>query len=91
MSFKKHYRREFLNKKECTALIETTVELSGSSGGLYIDGSVRITDCHRLMRLEFDSGSRKEHRNSIAKLDGLIRELQEFRGALVTAGEVHET
>lgn len=77
----RYYRRQFLNRP-------------GIHEGAYVLASVAadsrhhvlcISDCDRVIRLEFDRSSARRRRNALHKLDLLIDTLTGFRAALIEA------
>ena len=74
----KYYSRKFLNKDKGTAMVETSI----SHGVEWVDGAAAISDCNRMVRLDFSFHNPKEKRRSLAKLRLLIDELVKFEDAL---------
>jgi hypothetical protein len=81
------YRRRFLNREgfHTGAYVIATVK----SGDHY--GGIRITDCDRVIDLEFLVSNARELRNSTHKLDVLIEALTGFRAALVDAAAARKS
>jgi hypothetical protein len=68
-------------------------EAESSRGGEYKWGHYMLTmaDCRRRIQLEFFLGTIRARRESLRKLDLLIRHLEQFRTALRTeAGLIHQ-
>lgn len=72
------YQRKFLNQPGHYAGAYVLAEV-GSHGS---SGTLTITDCNRLVRLDFDTYSPGDRRNSLHKADVLIQTLTELRAAL---------
>ena len=73
----KHYSRKFLNKAEGLAAIECSINSLSYSAG--IDASINITDCNRLVYLDFSAYNAKDLDGRIAKLDLLLAEISKMR------------
>lgn len=73
----KHYSRKFLNKAEGLAAIECSINSLSYSAG--IDASINITDCNRLIYLDFSAYNAKDLDGRIAKLDLLLAEISKVR------------
>jgi hypothetical protein len=73
----KHYSRKFLNKAEGLAAIECSINSLSFSAG--IDASINITDCNRLVYLDFSAYNAKDLDGRIAKLDLLLAEISKVR------------
>ena len=73
----KHYSRKFLNKAEGLAAIECSINSLSYSAG--IDASINITDCNRLVYLDFSAYNAKDLDGRIAKLDLLLAEISKVR------------
>jgi hypothetical protein len=74
-----------------TSYILTEVE--SSRGGEYKWGHCMLTmaDCRRRIQLEFFLGTIRARRESLRKIDLLIKHLEQFRAALRTeAGRIHQ-
>ena len=74
-----------------TSYILTEVE--SSRGGEYKWGHCMLTmaDCRRRIQLEFFLGTIRARRESLRKIDLLIKHLEQFRAALRTeAGLIHQ-
>src|SRR5215211_6077170 len=68
-------------------------EVESSRGGEYKWGHYMLTiaDCRRRIQLEFFLGTVRARRESLKKIDLLIRQLEQFRTALRTeAGLIHQ-
>jgi hypothetical protein len=68
-------------------------EAESSRGGEYKWGHYMLTmaDCRRRIQLEFFLGTIRARRESLRKLDLLIKQLEQFRTALRTeAGLIHQ-
>lgn len=72
----KLYKRSFLNPKTgvaaCTILLEKVKETEYT-------GSIEISDCNRLVRLDMDFWTPKMKKDKMYKLNRLISLLTEFR------------
>jgi hypothetical protein len=77
-------RRFFLNPESAGHSSHILAEVESSHKGKYLWGSnfIRIADCRRSIELEFDLGNPASRKQSIDKLDLLIRVLGQFREAL---------
>lgn len=73
MSKAKYYSRSFLNKKEGTAFIESSIELTDYC--VYAD--VAIADCNKKVTLDFGVFAVKDYDEKLSKLEKLISELSE--------------
>lgn len=74
-----HYHsRKFLNKTNGLAAIEATVDITGH----YKDVTVTISDCSRMVSLDFGFRDRKGKREMQAKLNNLISELVVLSNAI---------
>ena len=73
----KHYSRKFLNKAEGLAAIECSINSLSYSAG--IDASINITDCNRLVCLDFSAYNAKDIDSRLAKLNLLISEISKVR------------
>lgn len=78
----KLYKREFLNDKEGTALIEVSAERESEN---WLDAGIKISDCDRMISLEFYCNDNKSRRDRIRKLDRIIANAQLLRGVLEAA------
>jgi hypothetical protein len=76
-----YYRRAFLNRPALHAGAFVLASVFADSGYNYVS----ISDCDRLIRLEFDQTDPRERRNALRKADLLIDTLTGFRAALVEA------
>ena len=68
-------------------------EAESSRGGEYKWGHYMLTmaDCRRRIQLEFFLGTIRARRDSLRKIDILIKHLEQFRAALRTeAGLIHQ-
>ncbi len=81
MSKRKFYTRKFLNAKEGTAFVEA--KISRSSDGSWVDASVKLADCHRMITLDFDHHDQKSHAAVVDKVTLLIEVLDRFRSSLL--------
>ena len=81
----KYYKREFLNKKEGIAVIESTVKCTGN----WIEAELVITDCYRRVTLDFTSNSKQKRREMYDKVYVMINHLEKFAEALRYADDEH--
>lgn len=79
-------RREWLNKIQTgyTSFIMWAVEVYQWDDKLSVDGSLTISDCSRRIDLAIDSYSEQARKDTLAKLDKLISELDTMRETLAT-------
>lgn len=91
MSTNRFYRRRFLNKRghHAGAYVIATVGvdrtlLSGDEGR-YVDASIRLADCGRMITLDFDVDNKSDARNALHKAHLLREVLGGFIGALEEA------
>lgn len=73
-----YYKRQFLESPRLNAAdsyIVTSVEYGG-----YTNAELKLTDCTRSVHLNFQCGKNKK--KGLAKLDKIIKQLEEFRSAL---------
>ena len=66
-----YHTRKFLNSKQGIAAIECSAEMSTK----WCDIGVKITDCNRMVNLDFDFSDAKGYREKRTKLALLINEL----------------
>jgi hypothetical protein len=73
-------KRAFLNpaSTHLTSYIQAHVQ----TGDKWGDNMVIIADCKRVVQLDFLLGSKRDRRQSLAKIDLLIKILTQFRSAL---------
>jgi hypothetical protein len=76
-----YYRRAFLNRAGTYAGAYVLATVSEHSAY----GHITISDCDRIMRLEFDQSDPHFRRNTLRKVDLLIDTFTGFRAALVEA------
>lgn len=69
----KYYSRKFLNKGRGVAAIE--IDFASWDFGVGFDCAVNISDCSRVVRLDFNVYDEKELKAAHTKLKGLILEL----------------
>lgn len=55
-----------------------------------ITSTLRITDCYRIVYLEFDCSKVKHIQKRIDKVDVLLEEITKFKEALLEAQEFHK-
>lgn len=87
----KYYNRGFLNQDEGMAAFESDVTVEESEGGHgYTSATFSITDCNRKVSLDFVKYG-DEHppggEFNIEKVDILMKELFEFKQAMILAKE----
>jgi hypothetical protein len=82
-------KRVFLNPVSSGTTSYIFAEVESSRGGEYKWGHYMLTlaDCRRRIQLEFFIGTLRARRDSLRKIDLLIKRLEEFRTALQR--EVH--
>jgi hypothetical protein len=69
--------RTFLNADPTrTAIVATSVEVTGKES---VTGSVQISDCNRMIDLDFWAHSSAQAHEGVEKVDTLLAELKEFR------------
>jgi len=77
-------KRVFLNSASSGTTSFIFTEVESSRGGEYKWGHYMLTlaDCRRRIQLEFFLGTLRSRRQSLKKIDLLIKRLEEFRAAL---------
>jgi hypothetical protein len=77
-------KRAFLNpaSTHLTSYIQAHIQTGEDGPDKWGDNRVIIADCKRVVELEFFLGTKRDRRNSLAKLDLLIKLLTQFRAAL---------
>lgn len=77
-------KRVFLNPVSTGTTSFIFAEVESSRGGEYKWGHYMLTfaDCRRRIQLEFFIGTLRARRESLRKIDLLIKRLEEFRAAL---------
>ena len=77
-------KRVFLNPASSGTTSFLFAEVESSRGGEYKWGHYMVTlaDCRRRIQLEFFIGTLRARRESLRKIDLLIKRLEEFRTAL---------
>ena len=77
-------KRVFLNRVSTGTTSFIFAEVESSRGGEYKWGHYMLTlaDCRRRIQLEFFIGTLRARRESLRKIDLLIKRLEEFRTAL---------
>ncbi len=85
-------KRMFLNPISTTHTSYIDAVVESSQNGEYQIGSNLLTlaDCHRVVRIEFFLGNKRERRRSLAKINLLIDTLTRFRDALTKESELIE-
>ena len=73
-----YHKRHFLNTPNGMAAIEAEV---GTADGGYVEASFAITDCNRLVSIDFNAHSPESITKRLAKLERLITTLTEFQTA----------
>jgi len=73
-----YHSRKFLNSKKGIAAIQCHADMASK----WCDVGVKITDCNRMVTLDFDFHGIKEFKEKRAKLLLIISELQELRMAI---------
>jgi hypothetical protein len=79
---KTHYKRVFLNKERGVAAM--TLELKKANDTEY-SGTIEISDCNRVARLDMDFWTPKMKKERLAKLSKMIELLTEYRGLVEAA------
>lgn len=85
------YHRRFLNEGSGTALIETSVEVTGTEDGEYpwMTATVTLADCSRQISLEFgycmDETGDDSYGARMRKINALLTDLHAFRDALIAS------
>lgn len=80
----KHQSRTFLNEKGMgNAFISTECVTYSDDGD--ISASVTISDCSRMITLSFPTYNGKDKKNSLKKLDTLLKELNALKAAMERA------
>lgn len=77
-------KRAFLNPATTNRTSYILAHVESSYGGSYAlgDNLIFIADCRRVVELEFFIGTRKDRKDSLAKLNLMIETLTSFRDAL---------
>lgn len=77
-------KRVFLNPASSGTTSYVFAEVESSRGGQYKWGHYMLTlaDCRRRIQIEFFIGTLRARRESLRKIDLLIKRLEEFRAAL---------
>jgi len=77
-------KRAFLNpvSTHLTSYIQAHVQTGPEGPDKWGDNMVIIADCKHVVQLEFFLGSKRDRRNSLAKINLLIKVLMQFRRAL---------
>jgi hypothetical protein len=86
-------KRVFLSSISTGHTSYILTEAESSRGGEYKWGHYMLTmaDCRRRIQLEFFLGTIRARRESLRKIDLLIKHLEQFRAALRTeAGLIHQ-
>ena len=78
-------KRAFLNPASTNRTSYIFAHVESSQGGHYALGEnlIFLADCHRVIQLEFFTGTAKSRRLSVAKINLLIETLTSFRDALI--------
>ncbi|MFN2531693.1 MAG: hypothetical protein ABR555_10375 [Pyrinomonadaceae bacterium] len=90
MSIYTYRKRLFLASVTTGFTSYVFAEVESSCNGEYDGGNYMLTiaDCRRATRLEFFLGNATARRQSLAKIDLLLRVLNEFRVALVKEAQL---
>ena len=85
-------KRVFLNPISLSAPSFIQAVADSSDDGTYVLGNyiLIIADCDRRIMLEFCLGNKKQRKMSLAKIDRLLKVVNEFRDALYTEAELIE-
>lgn len=84
----KHYRRDWLNKREGTAFAESHSRVSRNSktGKVScVSGSLSLADCSRTIHLDFDAFSKEEVKERLNKIRILRHHLDALENTLNSA------
>lgn len=87
------YRRRFLNRPRhhTGAHVIARVDLvQYKKGAPYVDGSLRLADCYRVIELDFEIRTKTDAKNALHKAKLLRNLLEEFTEALEDAIEQSE-
>lgn len=77
----RYYTRRWLNHPGYHAGAYVLALVDGPGGS----GSLTIADCNRLIRLDFDTYSPGARKNTLCKIDVLIKTLIDMRAALTAS------
>jgi len=90
MSVFTYRKRAFLNPISTTHTSYIDAIVESSQNGEYQIGSnvLTLADCHRVVRIEFFLGNKRERRRSLKKINLLIDTLTRFRDALIKEAEL---
>jgi len=85
-------KRVFLNPISISAPSFIQAVADSSDEGTYLLGNyiLIIADCHRNIMLEFSLGNEKQRKISLAKIDRLLKVVNEFRDAVYAEAELIE-
>lgn len=88
------YRRRFLNRRRqhSGAHVIATIEVvqNTKKGRSYVDGSLRLADCYRVVELDFSVNDPADAKNALHKAKLLRDLLDDFTGTLENAIEQWE-
>ena len=86
-------KRSFLASVSTGVTSYVFAEVESSYNGEYDSGLYMLTiaDCHRSIQLEFFLGNALARRQSVAKIDRLLKILNRFRDALIREAQLIET
>jgi hypothetical protein len=80
----RYRKRTFLAPASTRSTSHILVEVESSNGGTYKNGHYMLTlaDCKRQVEIEFYLGTAQRRKQSLAKIDLLVKILSDFREAL---------
>jgi len=86
-------KRAFLNpaSTHLTSYIEAHVQTGPEGPDKWGENIITVGDCKRVIQLEFFLGSKRDRRQSLAKINLLIKILMQFRRALAKEIRLIET
>jgi hypothetical protein len=70
-----------------TPLVKDISERYVESGTTWLHGHIKINDCSKYVQLDFDCHDQKSYEKRIAKLDKLLKEVQDMRNQYQEAWE----
>jgi hypothetical protein len=88
MSKFKYYKRGFLNREKGTAIFEADVSIEDYEDEGSFSANFDISDCYKKISLDFYVGSKKQLTEKLRKVDNLIKELTNFKEAMIRASMV---
>jgi hypothetical protein len=76
---KKYYSRRWLNSKEGTAFIECS---SSNDLSTYKDFSFKLSDCHKIVTIDFSFHNIKTKQERVKKINVMIDELNGLKAEI---------